>query len=103
MQKIKFTSNLLLFCFALSSCGGLSETASILRNDKISNSDEFLIKKRNPLAVPPNYEVIPMPDTSSVKEDNKSSFEKILGSSDEVQKTKKSSSVEESILTEIRK
>ena len=67
MQRIKFISNLLLFCFLLSSCGSLSETASILRNEKVSNSDEFLIKKRNPLAVPPDYETIPEPEMSSVK------------------------------------
>jgi|MDTC01.1.fsa_nt_gb hypothetical protein len=103
MQRIKFISNLLLFCFLLSSCGSLSETASILRNEKVSNSDEFLIKKRNPLAVPPDYETIPEPEMSSVKKNNKTSFEKILRPSDEVQKNKKSSSVEESILIEIRK
>ena len=47
--------------FFLSSCGGLDDASKVLRNEKVRTTDEFLVKKRNPLEVPPDYEKIPTP------------------------------------------
>ena len=52
---------LLITFFLLTSCGGLSEAGKVLRNEKVKTTDEFLVKKRNPLVLPPNFEEIPEP------------------------------------------
>ena len=52
----------------LSACGGMSDAGKVLRNEKITNTDEFLVKKRAPLILPPDYDTIPKP--KSIKEIN---------------------------------
>ena len=44
--------------FFLSSCGG---TKDFLTNAKKSGGDEFLVEKKQPLTMPPNFEDIPVP------------------------------------------
>ena len=44
----------------LTSCGGFSDVGKVLRNEKITNTDEFLVKKE-PLVIPPNYSELPKP------------------------------------------
>ena len=58
MKKINL---LLIVYFFLLSCGGLKDAGKVLRNEKIRTTDEFLVKKRNPLVLPPNFEEIPEP------------------------------------------
>ena len=50
---IRILSFLLIYSFILSACGGLKDAGKVLRNEKIRTTDEFLIKKRNPLV--PEY------------------------------------------------
>ena len=45
----------------LTSCGGFSDVGKALRNEKITNTDEFLVKKKEPLVIPPNYSELPKP------------------------------------------
>ena len=51
MKKKNLLIILLLF---FNSCGSLEETGKILRNEKITNTDEFFVKKKEPLVLPPN-------------------------------------------------
>ena len=53
--KIIILSNLFLF---LLSCGTIKEGFS---NQKKNNSDEFLVEKKTPLVMPPNYNKLPEP------------------------------------------
>ena len=53
--KIFFLLNLILY---LSSCGSLKKSFS---NQKKSNSDEFLVTKKNPLELPPDFDQLPLP------------------------------------------
>ena len=53
--KIIILSNLFLF---LLSCGTVKEGFS---NQKKNNSDEFLVEKKTPLVMPPNYNKLPEP------------------------------------------
>ena len=53
--------------FLLASCG---DVGKILRNEKMRTTDEFLVKKKEPLVLPPNYEEIPEPDTIVKKKKN---------------------------------
>ena len=44
---------LILVSFSIIACGTWSETARVLRNEKTTSTDEFLVKKRKPLVLPP--------------------------------------------------
>lgn len=100
MKKINF---LLLILFATSACSGLSDAKKVLKNEKVSSTDEFLVKKREPLTLPPNFEEIPKPGTA-LQENEEEEIKKIL----KVPKSKNvkksgSSSLEDYILNRIRK
>tara|TARA_X000000950_G_scaffold54979_1_gene65750 strand:- start:7 stop:306 length:300 start_codon:yes stop_codon:yes gene_type:complete len=88
--------------FLISSCGNVGK---VLRNEKITSTDEFLVKKKGPLVLPPNYEEIPEPDTiNKQKEDQQSKIKKILRApKKEDRSLTNSTSVEDSILEKIRK
>jgi len=95
----------ILITFFLNSCGSLKDANKILRNEKIKTTDEFLIEKREPLVFPPDYEKMPEPGTKkeiTVSEEEK--IKKILKVTEQKKMPKdKSSSIEDSILNEIRK
>ena len=57
--KIFILLNLLLF---ISSCGTVKNAFT---NQKKNSSDEFLVEKKSPLVMPPNYGELPVPDTNS--------------------------------------
>lgn len=101
MKKINLLLIVLLF---LTSCGGLKEAGKVLRNEKIKTTDEFLVKKRNPLELPPDYKDIPEPGKLSKKEknDDEKIKEILKVPEEENTKLKKSGSIEESILNKIR-
>tara|TARA_X000000950_G_C13524111_1_gene500875 strand:+ start:34 stop:342 length:309 start_codon:yes stop_codon:yes gene_type:complete len=102
MKNIQF---LLIISFLLASCGSLKDAGKVLRNEKIKSTDEFLVKKRNPLVLPPNFEEIPEPGSiSENKQSEDEKIKKILNApkSDNSSK-RKSTSLEESILNKIRK
>ena len=102
MKKLSFFS---IITILLTSCGSINDAGKVLRNEKIKTTDEFLVKKRNPLVLPPNYEEIPKPGTKLIKKKTEEeTIKKIL----KAPKTEnilqnKSSSVEDSILNRIRK
>ena len=98
--------NLLLILFLLLiSCGSLSDAKKIIKNEKVITTDEFLVKKRNPLVIPPNFEEVPKPRSEPKKIINEGEkIKRILNApKDENNSTSKSSSVEDSILKRIRK
>jgi len=84
------------------SCGNVGKA---LRNEKIKTTDEFLVKKKGPLVLPPNYEEIPAPDTMINKDQNQEDkIKKILKApKKQKQNSNNSSSIETSIIEKIRK
>ncbi len=106
MKKINLITLLLSSIFILNGCSSFSEAGKILRNEKVRTTDEFLIKKKEPLTQPPDFETIPEPGSMESKaERQESSIEQILKTtpSKEGQTTNQSSSTEESILNQIKK
>ena len=101
-MKYKVTS-LLIFLFLLSSCGGFSEAGKVLRNEKITNTDEFLIKKREPLSLPPDFDKLPEPGSIKNKNKKEKKISEIINIEEESSSSNKSTTVEESILEKIRK
>ena len=100
MKKINL---LIILSFLLASCGGLSDAGKVLRNEKIKTTDEFLVKKKDPLELPPNFEELPLPNTKKDLDKSNKKIEEILNTSKVNVSKEKSSSVEESILDKIRK
>ena len=96
---------LILFLFTLLSCQGLKDAGKVLKGEKVKTADEFLVKKKNPLQLPPNFDEVPEPD--SINQDDKNdegNIKKILKvPTQEKINGKKKSSIEKSILREIQK
>ena len=72
-----------------------------LTGEKMTSTDEFLIKKKDPLIMPPDYENLPTPDERTSARQEISDFEKALEISIE-DNSSTSSSAESSILKEIQ-
>ena len=90
----------------LSGCNALGDAKKVLKNEKMRTNDEFLIKKKNPLIKPPEFETIPTPGSvENKKKQEQNSFEKIIkkGTAEYKDNQTKSSSTEESILNQIKK
>jgi len=81
MRHLKFFILTNLFLFLLS-CGSVKEGLS---NQKKNNSDEFLVKKKTPLVMPPNYNELPEPkiNQQEIKKE-KNSIKSLLLQEDEV-------------------
>ena len=61
MNFLKSIILLSSFLIILNNCSSLSEAGKVLRNEKIRTTDEFLIKKKEPLTQPPDFQKIPEP------------------------------------------
>ena len=105
MKKIEKTFIFYILISFLYSCSGASDVGKVLRNEKIKTTDEFLVKKREPLTLPPDYKNLPEPGSIGNSKKNKNnSIDKILNIPEEkIAKKKKTSSVEQSIINEIGK
>ena len=62
-----------------------------------------MVKKRNPLEIPPDYEKIPTPGSINEKSDKEDKIKKILKVPETQDSKNNNSSVEKSILNRIRK
>ena len=102
MKVILFITFLM---FIVTSWASMQEAGQVLRNEKIKTTDEFLVKKKQPLILPPDYDKIPEPGSSNKTQNNdKDKIRKILKNSDVDQsEMNKSGSVEKSIIDKIRK
>ena len=93
-----------LFLF---SCGTLKEGFS---NQKKNNSDEFLVEKKAPLVMPPDYKELPKPkknQETSLLKDNKNNIKSLLINQDNLEsnseKDQLNKKLEESLLDKIKK
>ena len=75
--KILILFNLLIF---LSSCGTVKKAFS---NQKKTGSDEFLVEKKSPLRMPPDYNDLPVPNSQNNKEENSSNIENLITSNED--------------------
>jgi len=83
------------------SCDTLSSVKKGLTGEKENSIDEFFIKKKDPLIIPPDFEDLPTPDELSTETAEISDFEKDLEILIE-DNSSESGSVEDSILKKIR-
>ena len=96
---------LITFLFLIS-CAGLEEAGKVLRNEKTKTTDEFLVEKKEPLVMPPDYNKIPEPDSLKKSQiDEKDKIRKILKKDKLKAETKQNNSsnkIEQSIIDKIR-
>ena len=92
---------MLVLMFLVTSCNSMGEARKALGGEKRTTTDEFLVKKKDPLILPPDYENLPIPDESADPNEDTSTFEKNLEAMIE-DDSSTSSSVENSILKKIR-
>jgi len=88
---------------SIASCGTLKDGFS---NSKKNNSDEFLVEKKSPLVMPPEYNELPIPNERKVEEDMNDIRSLISESNNhEVKENldEKKSTIENSILKKIKK
>ena len=94
---MKFLKNKLKFIYflifiILVNCQTVDEVGKVMRNEKVSSTDEFLVKKNQPLVIPPNLKELPVP--GDTKKDTKDNVKDI--------KEKKIGNLEKTILNEIK-
>jgi len=92
---------ILTIIFFVTSCQTMDSAKRALTGEKRVSTDEFFIKKKDPLILPPDYENLPSPEERVAVMDEISAFEKTLGTSIE-DSSSASSSIEESILKKIQ-
>ena len=91
---------LLLIVFTFTACGDAAKT---LRNEKIKTTDEFLVKKRQPLVLPPDYNKLPEPKSNEKNVSKDEDIKSILKTPEKKKSGETSSSIEQKILNKIRK
>ncbi len=96
---------LIFSLFILCSCQNVKDA---LTGKKYENSDEFLVIKKNPLVLPPNFNDLPAPkdvtDTSQI-ENIENEIEDLLSSikdNDEVSESSSSNDTESFVLEKIK-
>ena len=92
---------ILLFIFLVSCADTFDSVKRGLTGAKKSSADEFLVKKKDPLILPPDFENLPTPDETSILLEESSIFENTL-EDDGKADSPESKSVESSILKKIQ-
>ena len=98
LKKITY---ILLFIFLVSCADTFDSVKRGLTGAKKSSADEFLVKKKDPLILPPDFENLPTPDEAPILLEESSIFENIL-EDDGKADSPESKSTESSILKKIQ-
>ena len=104
MKKINQVIFIYLTFIILNSCAAVQEGFS---SNKKSGSDEFLVEKKAPLVMPPNYDELPIPKPENQQNEEKSDNIKKLISDENTNANKSISSdndnsLEKNILEKIK-
>ena len=105
MKKIFKLTTIIISILALSSCGTIKEGFSSQKKNSI---DEFLVEKKSPLVMPPNFNKLPLPQqTNQLTEDEENTDIKSLLTENkdtnlDNQNTNQNTNFENSILEKIK-
>ena len=109
MKSGKILFSLIVMSILMSGCSDISEG---FKGKKIDKGEEFLINKKNPLVVPPEFNELPEPASSksinsmseneNLDNDIKKLFEESVGIKDENESDDNLNSTEQSILKKIK-
>ena len=107
MKKTKSILTIFLISLLLNACGSVAEGLS---GSKKKGSEEFLVEKKAPLALPPSYGELPEPGTKVDKNEilnkkNSSNIEEIINEISSTntgnEKNNSNNSIEKSIIDKI--
>tara|TARA_Y100000591_G_C21460333_1_gene510507 strand:- start:256 stop:555 length:300 start_codon:yes stop_codon:yes gene_type:complete len=97
----KFLFLIFIFCF-LNACQSAKDALTLKKKE---SSDEFLVEKKSPLVLPPDYGELPIPEENK-QEDKKNEMKVTLGKDElkinETIKNSKPTSLEKSVLEKIK-
>jgi len=96
----------MMLIFLVTSCAdSWSNVKRGLTGAKQKSTDEFLVQKKDPLILPPDFDSLPSPSDEEEGMEEMSSFEKTFKqeSETEINASSAESSAEDSILKQIRK
>jgi hypothetical protein len=104
MNKTKNFFLLISILVTVLSCTSLKDGFSSNKN----NSDEFLVEKKAPLVMPPEFNELPVPSNYSIEDNNENDVKKLITKSetsnpDMGNSENTNSNLEESILEKIKK
>ena len=99
MNKTKAIFLIILMCTTLLSCTSIKEGLSSSKN----NTDEFLIEKKAPLVMPPDFNELPIPSNSLIKNNEEDSVKKLINKSGNENSNNSEGGLEKSILEKIKK
>ena len=99
--KVLFLLYIILLFY---SCGSVKEG---FINQKKNGSDEFLVEKKSPLVLPPEYNELPIPSANSnIADEDKNKIEKLVKNKDDSKlsdtNTIEKKNFEESLLQKIK-
>ncbi len=104
IKKYKILSLLFVSCVFLFSCGSVRDGLTLKKKE---NSEQFLIEKKKPLVMPPDFDKLPVPgsldsESQKITDKNDQNFdlESIINKS---KNTSKSNSVSDDLSSEIEK
>ena len=92
---------IIIIIFFVTSCETMSSVKRGLTGEKKLSTDEFMVEKKDPLIMPPDYENLPTPEDRETAKEEISTFEESLGTSIE-DNSPSSSSTEGFILKKIQ-
>tara|TARA_Y100000590_G_scaffold209406_1_gene237256 strand:+ start:740 stop:1048 length:309 start_codon:yes stop_codon:yes gene_type:complete len=93
---------IIIIIFFVTSCETMSSVKRGLTGEKKLSTDEFMVEKKDPLIMPPDYENLPTPEDRVAAKDEISTFEESLGTSIEDDSISSPSSTEGFILKKIQ-
>ena len=107
---MKYFYFIILSIILLTSCQGTKDALG--GKTRSDNSDEFLVEKKNPLSMPPDFDELPLPENSiknEIEQESQTLKNKLKVSSSEkntsssnTSKDQSPSSIEKSILEKIK-
>ena len=105
MKKIfKISIYLLVILIGMSGCQKLKD--GLEGNKKTKSAEEFLINKKSPLVMPPDYSKLPLPEINSNQNEKSQDFDlkKVLekNSNNQKSKTQTNKSFQKSIIEKIK-
>jgi len=79
MKKFKIILLSIFVLTFLNTCGTVKDAFS---NQKKNNTDEFLVEKKSPLELPPDFEKLPLPGNKTDKKIKSGTIEELLANSE---------------------
>ena len=77
MKKIKILFYLIIASLVLNNCGSVKNAMDPQRKN---NTDEFLVEKKSPLSMPPDFEKLPLPKDQKLEkvENEEDNFKNLI-------------------------